>query len=59
MAYPALHRQSEKLEEFPADVESAGHPMGVMVLAGQYALAGHGVLIPPVQKNPGRHISHL
>jgi hypothetical protein len=46
MAYPALHRHAVKALEFSADVESIGQAMGVMVLAGQYELAGHGKALP-------------
>jgi hypothetical protein len=49
MAYPALHRQSEKADEFSTDVESAGQAMGVMVSAGQYELAGQGLETPSTQ----------
>jgi hypothetical protein len=56
MAYPALHRQAEKADEFSTDVESAGQATGVMVSAGQNELAGQGKADPFWQYEPALQV---
>ena len=59
MTCPLPHWQAVDVLEYRGDVDSEGQAVALMVPPVQYELAGHGAEPPPLQKNPGRHVSHL